>query len=389
LKNILSTLLPVTAGLALLAACGPTAAPTTPTVTPAPGLGALYAITFQGVTDKAPTVRASSVGQHLGTQGLVAGPATLTVSSAPIATSAFTDPATRTRHIQATFQVTNTTAATLDNLVFLPTVTTDTDTDPGNNGAPPTITGTPFQSVQYFDGSDAAARATTLAPERARLLNAATGTSSDDPGSNPFLTGLDTTGITPTPPAGLSAAVQNQGWQVSPSLAPGQSTTVTFSVSEQGIDLSNPKANPYNFTLLVTAAQDDPSTAASGAAVNPGSIRGTLNDSAVYSGSLRLVNDVSLPRTQFGAKTIIGTSGTVNFPVTDVPPSADLTFPVPPAGDPCKYSGSVSNSSARFALYAGLLASSTDATRRDRAGNDRQPRQGERRHRRPRVQPGQ
>jgi len=200
LKNILSTLLPVTAGLALLAACGPTAAPTTPTVTPAPGLGALYAITFQGVTDKAPTVRASSVGQHLGTQGLVAGPATLTVSSAPIATSAFTDPATRTRHIQATFQVTNTTAATLSNLYFLPTVTADTDGDPSNNASTPTIAGTPYSALTYFDGSDAAARATTLAPERARLLNAATGTSSGAMATNIAPDAHNTLGAAPRKP---------------------------------------------------------------------------------------------------------------------------------------------------------------------------------------------
>ncbi|WP_407541895.1 hypothetical protein Q0M94_20675 (plasmid) [Deinococcus radiomollis] len=348
----------------LLAACGPAPRPAEPAApatsnaaTPIQtrSLGSLYMIDFQSVGDR-PSVTAQRLTTGLGAQGLVSTPGTqLTLGSDPLFVSSFTDRATNIRHIQATFRVTNIGTTPLDNLVFLPTVTADTDNDPSNNATTPTIAGTPFRAVEFFDGSDASSRAPSLVLGRGQLLNAASGLVTDDPAASPFLTGLDVGGVVPVPPAGLSASVAPGGWQASPSLAPGQSANVTFAVDERNVDPNNPKNDPYRFSLLVAAAQADAASATG--TINPSVVRGTVSDSALFGGKAVLVNGVTLPSTQFNATATVGAAGDVTLPL-GVPPSGDFSAALPPQGDPCTYSGAVSDSSARIAQYAGLLASS-------------------------------
>ncbi|GGR33280.1 hypothetical protein [Deinococcus ruber] len=350
----------------LLAACGSAPQPTDPTQPPAGGatnpaqpstLGSLYQVNFQGMGDDTPSVTTQSLTAGVQGQALVNTPTTqLTLGSDPLFISSFTNRNTNVRHIQATFKVTNTGSTPLDNLVFLPTVTTDTDNDPSNNATAPTIAGTPFRTVEYFDGSDASSRATSLTLGHGQLLNAASGAVTDDPDASPFLTGLDVGGIAPVPPTGLSASVTNAGWQVSPSLAPGQSANVTFAVDEQNVDVNHPKNDPYRFSLLVAAAQSDAASAAG--TINPSVLRGTVADSALFGGKVVLVNGVSFPSTHFGAAATVSAAGDITLPL-GVPPSGDFTAALPPQGDPCTYSGTVSDSSARIAAYAGLLASSS------------------------------
>ncbi|ULH14127.1 hypothetical protein MF271_02275 (plasmid) [Deinococcus sp. KNUC1210] len=344
----------------LLAACGqPTQPPSGGSTNPVQSstLGSLYEVDFQGVGKDKPSVTTQSLTDGLHGQALVNVAGTqLTLGSDPLFISSFIDRATNIRHIQATFKVTNNGSTPLDNLVFLPTVTADTDNDPSNNAAAPTIAGTPFQTVEFFDGSDASSRATSLALGHGQLLNTTSGAVTDDPDASPFLTGLDVSGVVPVPPTGLSASVATVGWQVSPSLAPGQSANVTFAVDEQNADANNPKNDPYRFSLLVAAAQSDAASAAG--TINPGVIRGTVSDSALFGGKVVLVNGVSFPNTQFNAAATVSFAGSIDLPL-GVPPTSDFTAALPPQGDPCTYSGTVSDSSARIAGYAGLLASSS------------------------------
>lgn len=186
------------------------------------------------------------------------GPQTLTIDPVPLATSSFTVAATHTRHIQATFKVTNNTGQTQTNLAFLPAATFDSDGDPSNNAQPPTVAGTPFSKVLFYDGSDASAKATALHAAPGQIFNVSTGLAQTDPLASHFLTNVDLSSVSAIPPTGLTVTVKNYGWQVSSSLAPGASANVTFAVDLPNIDLNNPKADPYNITLVFTSAAEGP-----------------------------------------------------------------------------------------------------------------------------------
>ncbi|WP_456831474.1 hypothetical protein [Deinococcus sp. UYEF24] len=295
---------------------------------------------------------------ELQAQALASTPEALGFTGVPLYVSSFTDKVSRIRHVQATFKVTNTSGRTLENLSFLPVVTSDTDGDPSNNATAPTINGTPFRSVQYFDGSDASARAAALTLGAGQRLDLASGKGVIDPAASPFRTGLDISQVVPAAPVGLSAAALSFGWQVAPALAPGESTNVTFAVDIQNVDLANPKADPYDFRLLFTAAEDRAGTVAPGRPISPALLRGTVADTALFGGKAVLVNGVSQPYTTYNASAQVGESGSVELPLVTVPPRSDFFRAIPPQGDPCTYSGSVSDSSLSIASYAGLLASS-------------------------------
>ncbi|GGR16561.1 hypothetical protein [Deinococcus ruber] len=327
----------------LLAACGPTPTPTPSTQpTQTNTLGSLYEVNFQGVGDSAPIVKAQRLTSALHGQALIGAPeAQVGISTDPLSVSSFTNRVTNIRHIQATFRVTNNSSSTLDNLMFFPTVTADTDGDPTNNATPPTIAGTPFRAVEFFDGSDASSRATSLIPGHGQRLNPSSNVVTDDPDASPFLTGLDISAVVPVPPTGLSATVQNSGWQVSPSLAPGQSANVTFAVDEQNVDPANPKNDPYRFNLLVSAGQDDPALAATGSAINASSLRGTLSDRATFGGKLWFRSSLM--------STSIGSAGQVDLPLTAVPAPSALNS-ILQSG--CTYNGLISDTNGKFASYS-------------------------------------
>lgn len=149
--------------------------------------------------------------------------------------------ATRTRHVQATFKVTNNTSLPLDNLKFVPVVTNDS-TD-----------GTTFTNVTYFDNSSASDKATSLSATQGQTFNTQTGQVTTDAGSSPFVTGLDVSGVDTT---GLGInSLKTYGWQAAASLAPGASTNVTFAV-DLPTDPAGPAKDPFNFSLQFTSVQD-------------------------------------------------------------------------------------------------------------------------------------
>ncbi|GGR33288.1 hypothetical protein [Deinococcus ruber] len=351
----------------LLAACSPTPAPqpnpSTQTTTHLQASGALYEVNFRGSGDATPTAAAQALRSGPGAQSLVNAPETLGFSGVPLFISSFTDRINHVRHIQATFKVTNNTSSTLSNLTFLPTSTADTDGDASNNASVPTIAGTPFHSIQLFDGSDASARAADLIAVPGELLNAATGEVSADSAANPVLRKLDVSSVVAVPPAGLTASVMNYGWRVASALAPGESTNITFAVDIQNVDINNPKADPYNFSLVFTPAQDDPGLAATGTAIDPATIQGTVSDAALFGGTATLISagGYSDPATAISAS--IGSAGQLSATLPSTPPSNDFFAAIPNPGyfSSCTFSGTTSNSAARIAAYVGFNTYSAGA----------------------------
>ena len=250
----------------LLAACGqstPTAQTGTPSGTsPTASIHSrsrVYEVMFQGGGQEQPTASAHLINPPLSALALANAPEPLGLSNVSAGSFVYTTGGTSTRHIQTTIAVTNTSGTTLTNLAFVPVITTDTDGDPSNNAQTPTVSGTPFRAVRFFDNSDASSKAATLVPTQGQVLNVSTGLPANDPLASPFLTNLDVSGLTPTPPAGLTATAQNYGWTVATSLAPGATTNVTLAVDLPGIDRTKPKLDPYSFNLLFTGAFDGPS----------------------------------------------------------------------------------------------------------------------------------
>ncbi|SMB85710.1 M23 family metallopeptidase [Deinococcus hopiensis] len=244
--------------------------PPTPTVTPptpstgksTPGRpdlatnGRLYQLSVKDSGKQNITATAQEISSGLATQALVDTTAPLAIS-APVSVLTFTNTTARTRHIRATFTVTNQSSSTLTKLTFLPVDTNDVDSDPTNNASPPTTGDTPFREVKHYDGSDASSQATLLEASRGKIFNAGSGNTEIDPLTNTFQSGLNIASLFPTPPAGLSVTVKNYGWAVTPSLAPGQSSNITFAFDINNIDPANPEADPYSFNLIFTAAEEN------------------------------------------------------------------------------------------------------------------------------------
>ncbi|ULH14128.1 hypothetical protein MF271_02280 (plasmid) [Deinococcus sp. KNUC1210] len=362
---------PTVIGLAtglLLSACSPTSAPqpspsTTQLTTHLQSAGALYEVNFHGSGDAQPTAVAQALHAGPSAQSLVNAPETLGFSGVPLFTSSFTDRVNHTRHVQATFKVTNNTSSTLNNLTFLPTSTADTDGDVSNNASVPTIAGTPFHSVQLFDGSDASARAADLITVRGQLLNAATGEVSVDPAANPVLRKLDVSSVIAVPPAGLTANVLDYGWRAASSLAPGESANITFAVDIQNVDINNPKADPYNFSLVLTPAQDDPALAVTGSAIDPSTIQGTVSDSALFGGTATLISAGGYSDPATAISTGIGSAGQLSLTLPSTPPRSDFFPAIPNPGyfSSCTFSGTTSDSAASIAAYIGFNAYSSGA----------------------------
>ncbi|PTA68060.1 hypothetical protein [Deinococcus arcticus] len=244
--------------LALLPACAPTplpAAPTAPVPSGTPGLYELQVqVSPQGV-GQASLRRVDGAG--LRAQGLSTAGDPLRLGAQALTTQTFTT--TRegadVRHISTTFAATNVSGTSLQHLTLLPVVLTDTDGDPGNNATAPTVAGTPFRGVRLFDGSDASAQAAAIRPVQGQQVDVRTGESSENPAATPFIRLLNVTDLNAAPPAGLSMTVQNQGWLAAETLAPGATVPVTFAV-DLPIDRSNPRGQPFSFSLMFTAAQD-------------------------------------------------------------------------------------------------------------------------------------
>jgi len=192
----------------------------------------------------------------LGTQALTGTDTTTqALKFERIAATTFVNAATSTRHVSATFRVTNTASSDLTGLTLLGVDTDDADTDPGNNpGSVPTVGTTPFNSVQYFDGSDASSAASTFTPTGGKRFNNTSGTTEADPTASVFLSNQDVSGVSTQAPAGLVVAgIKTYGWKVADTLAAGASANVTFAVDLPAS--SDPKQDPFAFNIVVTAAE--------------------------------------------------------------------------------------------------------------------------------------
>ena len=266
-------LLPLLTAL-LLAACGPTpdvqapaasspvaSAPPVSTPAPAPtpvsASGTVYEVRFANVGDGGglrATARRVSGDAALSAQALsdVNGPLAMT----PVATDTFV--VNGKRHVKAVFKVTNNTGQALDHLTFVPINTDDTDGDASNNATTPTVGSTYFKDLKTYGATSADARATDLTPVSGQTLNVATGVPAADPNATPYAA-LNTSTLRPTAPSGLSVnGVAGSGWRADNLLSPGASANVTFAVD---FPVASPQTDPFEFTVVVTVADDADTTA--------------------------------------------------------------------------------------------------------------------------------
>lgn len=234
------------------------------------------------------------------------------------------------RHVSTTFQVTNKSATALNRLMLLPVVLTDTDGDPTNNATAPTIAGTPYRSVQLFDGTNVPAQASGFILTQSQTVDINTGLSTPNPAATPFLNGLNLSHVTESAPAGLTMTIQNQGWLAADTLAPGATTPVTFAV-DIPINRSAPKTQVYGFSLMFTTAQDITGTDV-GLPAHPATVQGTL-PSWPYAGlNAKVAEEYSNIQGELSRKQILPISdqGGVNMPLIgpgpgDLQPLLDLT----------------------------------------------------------------
>lgn len=247
-------------GLLSLAACGtapettvtqpPVSTPATPpkSSTPAvtrPTLG-LYELQVSGANSASPSAKVSALSAGLrAMSGEVSG-----LSFEPVSFGTYTDEATKTRYLRASFRVINNSGQNLNVPTYLPV-----DTD--GNGA--TVGTTPFKDIKYFDGSDASSRAADLQLDTARRLNSATGVNEVDPNATPLASGLDTRSLSVSTPSGTSVSqVFSQGWQGG-ALPMGASQIVTFATKVPMA--ASGAGDPFSFNLVFTVT-DNPDTLA-------------------------------------------------------------------------------------------------------------------------------
>lgn len=163
-----------------------------------------------------------------------------------------------TRYIQVHFLVTNTSGQTYSNLGFLPVVLSDTDGNGGNNATSPTLEGTPFKSVKYYDGTTAATgTAQALTPTYAKRFNTATNALENLTTTSTYRSGLDVTVFDVTDPSGLEITeVKPYGWKFQESLASGTSAVMTFGVSFP--IPADKKLAPFSFSLMAAYTEGIP-----------------------------------------------------------------------------------------------------------------------------------
>ncbi|SMB86383.1 RCC1 domain-containing protein [Deinococcus hopiensis] len=196
--------------------------------------GKLYEVSFQRIGAADFNVTAQRLPTpELQAQRLVDGPSGASdLTFTQLGVSTFVVNAAQTRHVRATFRVTNNSGQALNELVFLPVISSGSST--------------PFTNLKYFDGSDASSKAGSLTPTQGKSLKPSTGQAVVDADSSPFVTNLDVSTV-------ITPGIQNYGWQVTPSLANGASTNVTFAV-DLPIDPAGAAHDPFSFSLRFAAA---------------------------------------------------------------------------------------------------------------------------------------
>ncbi|WP_235692397.1 ExeM/NucH family extracellular endonuclease [Deinococcus aquaedulcis] len=171
------------------------------------------------------------------------------LSFARVSMSNLVDNVNRVVHMTASFQVTNNTGGTITLPTFIPV---DTDGSYATDGQ------TPFRNVKTRTGAPVSAGG--MAVEQGHTNSG--GPIVADPAATPFLTNIDSGGVTISVPAGSTAPnVGHRGWQSAAALAPGASQIVTFGarVPLQGTDIGD--NDPFSFSLVFSVA-DNPGTVA-------------------------------------------------------------------------------------------------------------------------------
>ncbi|MFC5601084.1 ExeM/NucH family extracellular endonuclease [Deinococcus cellulosilyticus] len=250
MKNILML------GALLLVGCNAALpAPVVPPVTAKPNH--LFEVEFERVGTQTPEARVQQVASGVSKQALNSVESGISFKKLSVQT--FSVESQNKRYVQASFQVTNNTGRTLNDLTFIPVDTDDTDGDSSNNASQPTIRSTTFKNIYYFDRSDAAARAEDLTPVYPQIYRPALDQVEDDTTASPLRQELDLSPLNISAPAGLSVAgVRDYGWQINGAIPNGETGVVTFAVSYD-MDADATK-DPFGFTLLVSFA-DDPDQA--------------------------------------------------------------------------------------------------------------------------------
>ena len=231
----------------LLAGCS-TQTPNTPTVPVPPSKTNLVEVQFSGAGTVNPTSALHPLdAQGVSKQGLteISG-LTITYNGA----ESYNGKNGTTRYLQAYYRVTNNTGQILYNLGFIPVVLSDTDGDANNNSRSPTLAGTPYASVKYYDGT-AAPASTAQGITATYAVDYDDGTDSlvNRTTTSTYRSGVSVADYTPTNPAGLEITeLKNYGWKFQEPLADGASAIMTFSVTFP--IPSDKKLAPYSFSLI-------------------------------------------------------------------------------------------------------------------------------------------
>ncbi|GEM47077.1 ExeM/NucH family extracellular endonuclease [Deinococcus cellulosilyticus] len=245
----------------MLVGCFQQPAPVTPPPNPE-NPKRLYELTFTDANSKNPKVeitayKQTATGYQKTALTEVGGSFTLQ----RLGVESFSVDSAKKRYLKARYKITNTSGKAIENIAFIP-VDTDDDGNPSNNGGNiPTVGNTPIKSLKFFDGSDASSKASIISLMRGQNYDITTDSVTADPTATTFLTGLNVSGINPTPPSGLVIAeVKNYGWQV-PGVVPiSGSVNVTFGASyDMAVDGDGkftPQNDPYSFSILFVFSEE-------------------------------------------------------------------------------------------------------------------------------------
>lgn len=343
----------------LLAACNPQPTPPTPETKKA---GAVYQVNFRvnGLDSASATMQKVSAG--LSGQALENAPEPVDMNFTSMTTSTFVakQGGVDMRHLHLTFPVTNNSGQAITNLTFLPVIRADADSEPTNNTQTPTVPGTPFMNVQLFDGTNANDQAPNIRTTQAKEVNIRTGEVTLNTSASPYLTNLDVSKLSATVAPGLTGTVMNSGWVAAPTLAAGATGYVTLAV-DIPVDRTQPKTQPFSFSMLITTAQDVNGTGV-GASIDPGRIQGIIQPWDYKAGEKL--------RALFYPDYLGGTANSATVDLGDIGSdgSVNLNLPTPPSNaigsflQSCTFSGKQTATNIGYTL-AYLSAVSVDGDR--------------------------
>lgn len=265
MKKLILLMLPLA-----IASCAKVAVPTTPSAKPS----SIVEVHFEGIGSEKPsaTMTRPSDPNSIGKQSLseVNG-----LDITLVNVEVLTDRVKGQRYVQADYEITNTTASTIERLFITP-IDLDDDGDTSNNGSfTPTIDDTPFTRVRRFDGTSMPEKAVDLLVGPAMYYDRWTFDYEEDLDAAPFYGAFDPTTFPVATPSGM-AAVNVQPYTyfleypLTQNLDPGDTAVVTLSVMFNA-DLTTPSNNPFSFSMLVAFGQNPEEFKRVGEPLNPSS----------------------------------------------------------------------------------------------------------------------